>query len=334
MAKIDPTRRLNKRERVALTKRVRRIEAAADSIDHASSELRRLAAPRASSTFRLRQGYTCLASPLAPISGRAAPPVEHRPPATRLMSANGIAMRFHLLALGEAQLLCPRAGTTHRNDREIGRSAAQAPTAWSDLLGSHAADSGPGNTSMLKRDKKIRHIHAGLDRLEHNGLVYLPNRSAVTGRYEQFVLLDEESGMPQPGADPVLYRTPRLSERFFTLPMTFVTNGWVQVLEDTELAVLLMIACGAGSVDEAGIAIPGDVRNGAYGISRHAFESHRMLHRFGLITVEEVNRHEDGKAELFDAQGASLHRLNLVPQAFEWPAPATLAEKITYELSR
>jgi hypothetical protein len=55
------------------------------------------------------------------------------------------------------------------------------------------------------------------------------------------------------------------------LPQGMITNDWIDILQDTEIAFVLMMAYGLGSLrDEEGIAIPADVRLLHYGIGRDA----------------------------------------------------------------
>jgi hypothetical protein len=118
------------------------------------------------------------------------------------------------------------------------------------------------------------------------------------------------------------YRLPTRDEPVFTLPMTFITKGWIHVLEDRELLVILMVACGVGGLDLGGheVAIPGVVRVHNYGVSRDSFgASCTMLRELGLLEVEADPRHDDGRAVEFgmDDSRLSLTRLTLREEGFE-----------------
>ncbi len=282
--------------------------------------------------LRLRDGYVFQATAVPQSSSdRSLPPPNHRPPATSLISPRGSALRFHLLAIAEAQLQS-RAGQASKNRRPV-RAYSGDGVAWTDLLTSSASDAASGRTAMNVREKKVRQIISSLDRLAERGLVELPNRNKGAGKYEGFQLLDETRSHG-PGLDPIPYRTPKAKESTLSLPIDFVLQGWLHVLEDTEIAMLLMIACGRGSIDPSKVAIPAGVRLGNYGIGRDAFEAHKRLANLDLIRVEEVGRHQDGRAEDFSTEGASLHRLSLNEPGFSALAHEALSAEIDYQLSR
>jgi len=184
-------------------------------------------------------------------------------------------------------------------------------------------------------DKKFRQVQSGLQRLRDAQLVALPQRK-IGARdatiYEDFRLLDERGGREV--GEPLDYHVPKSSEPTFELPAAFINNGWVHVLEDTEISLLLMVACGLGKNPGADVAIPGEVRLLQYGISKDAFDSHFLLNRMGLLNVQEVGRHEDGRAEDYEQNGALLHRLRLMPEGFEQDALERLKSVVKYELQR
>ncbi|WP_448711920.1 hypothetical protein [Microbacterium profundi] len=118
------------------------------------------------------------------------------------------------------------------------------------------------------------------------------------------------------------------------MPGGFITHGWLHVLEDSEIALLLMVACAKeGWWDRGLLAMPPEIRLRNYGIHRDAFSAAcKTLKWFGLLTVTEMGRHEDGRAEEGVLQ---VHRLGLVPGGFEAPAVKTVAEEtLKVELSR
>lgn len=129
----------------------------------------------------------------------------------------------------------------------------------------------------------------------------------------------------------------RLHDDYFLLPPGFITNGWVHILEDSELTVLLMLYCGAGAlpvdphnnVNPGEVAISGDTRLTRYGIQRDPYSSAiRALHDFGLLTVREIGRHDDGRAE--DSQ-TQLHRLQRIDSGFDEPALPTVLRALAEE---
>lgn len=278
--------------------------------------------------LRLRPEYVFKADSVADGSDLRAPSIEDLPPASALVSPRGSAFRLHLIALAEAQLRV-RGGKHPGNSRPIRPTATEA--GWTDLLGSWAATNN-GRVLVKSEDKRLRQIQAALDTLEGRRLVELPNKDKGAGKYEGFLLLDETVSR-MPDEDPIPYTSPLSSARTVDLPMAFVTNGWVHLLEDSELSVLLMVACGYGTVDPEAVAIPSDMRVNNYGIHRARFESHRWLQKFGLIDVWEINRRADGKALDYEKEGALLNRLVLRRDGFQSDAGSTITAAIDKRLS-
>jgi hypothetical protein len=187
---------------------------------------------------------------------------------------------------------------------------------------------------MSAQDKRLRQIHSALDALAEASLVWLPHKSDGSGKYENFELL-EESGGRLPNQDQIRYRVPRKSEATFHLPDGFVLNGWMHVLEDTEIALLMMTACGLHSIERNAIAIPAFHRVQHYGVGRDAFEGHRWLDRFGVLEVVDVNRHfDDGRSIDYAEEGASLHRLTLRTDGFDQDAITTVRGAVAAQLER
>lgn len=322
--------RLAERERTSLELRRGRLAAGEKSVRVANrkfAEMRQVAPSPLAADFRLRSQYIYRDATTTNASDVRGPVPEERPHSSALVSSRGSALRFHLVALAEAQLRV-KAGKVPGNALPL-RPSRKGGTGWTDLLASWAV-SHKGAQYVRAEDKRIRQIHSALDALERRRLVELPNRANGAGKYEGFVLLDETESR-QPDEDPLLYETPgRVST--VNLPMEFITNGWVHALEDSELSVLLMIACGLGSITTEMVAIPSDVRVNNYGITRERFDSHRWLHAFGLIDVESVSRNSDGTAINFSEDGAALHRLRLRPDGFDRDAVKVATAAITRRL--
>jgi hypothetical protein len=285
------------------------------------------------SHLRLRPEFIYRTEPAPPgASDRALPAPEHRPPATRIMSPRGAALRFYLTAVAEAQARCSP-GARVPNIRQL-RPMTPDDVGWVDLLASPARASGKGQTRMGVQDKKLRQLQTALQRLAEAGLVELPQRDQPSGKYEGFQLHHE--GGNRPVGDPLPYIVPKKSEAVVNLPRGLFTNGWIHVLEDTEIAVLLMVACRRGSLpNEVDVAIPADVRLLHYGIGRDAYDAHLMLSRLGLLEVKAPGRHFDGKVQDYrDGDAPALHRLTLLPDGFEQDAVETLRKQLEYQLGR
>ncbi|ABL84144.1 MULTISPECIES: hypothetical protein [unclassified Nocardioides] len=321
----------NQRERDSLERRRTRLEQAQDSVATSVSKYVDMvdAARKRVDRIQFRTGYAYRSTAASTASDRAAPPRDERPPATRLLTPRGAALRFHILALAEGQIRT-RAGATPSNRRPL-RPDYDNKVGWTDLLASSAQWAGSGRVVMSAQDKRLRQVTSSLDLLEASGLVRLPRKTRAKGKYEEFELLDETTSR-KPPEEPLPYTVPKRSESVFSLPVEFVTRGWVHVLEDSEIAVLLMTASGVGSIDPAHVAIPARVRLQHYGIGPDAFEAHRWLERFGLIDVFEVGRNSDGTAENFAEEGAMLHRLAMKKDGFEADAPTTVRGAIEKRL--
>jgi hypothetical protein len=334
---IDLLRLPNDHQVSAMTTRRSRLAKMVQSIQQAQDAFGTLTVSRSTSTppLRIRWGFVYREDP-APSSGsdRNVPSREHRPPATRISSSRGAALRLELIALAAAQARY-RAGARPSNQLPLRPKASAAqPIGWVDLLASSAEARGKGRTRMGVLDKKLRNVQGALQTLEAAQLVELPYAGSAAGMYEYFQLLDER-GSRMVGA-PLRYEVPMAREaRVFQLPAAFVTEGWVHVLEDSEITLLLMVACGLGrNPGEENVAIAADIRLLHYGISRDAFGAHVMLSKLGLLDVEEVGRHDSGKAVDYKTDGAKLHRLRLLPAGFQQPALPTLTAAIENELNR
>ncbi len=187
------------------------------------------------------------------------------------------------------------------------------------------------------RDLKGRSVRSALDSLFDAGLVELPGAPGRRGRHEGFTLLHEAGRQYKNDPHPYVVPLEKDSD-FFQLPAGFISQGWIHVLEDSEITLLLMVACGKKSlppsvesdINPREIAIPADIRLCHYGIHRDPFSAARKtLSWFGLLKVREVNRHDDGRAEGGDAR---LHRLELVPDGFDTDALTTVRTVLEEQL--
>ncbi|MFQ3559562.1 hypothetical protein QZN11_22555 [Streptomyces gramineus] len=211
---------------------------------------------------------------------------------------------------------------------------------WVDLFATPAVRGGGEKTYASIRDKKARQLQHALGRLSGDGvqLVHLPNRSKPVGKYEGFLLLHER-GAPFGGGDNedrYTVPTPTSEDRLLRLPEGLFLNGWIHLLEDSELAFLLMLAMlHARSGDQQNVFVKSDVRLLHFGLGKDAYEAHRMLSRFGLVHVEEdPNRHfEGGRVSGFnEGHRPQLHRFRLVREGFEQTAITTVRAAIERRL--
>lgn len=297
----------------------------------------RLAEPNNFGRLRIRTSFVHRPTPppgWQVTSDRNAPPRELRPSATRIMSS-GPALRFYLAALVDAQIRY-RHGARPDNPRPI-RTEKPGATSWIDSVASASVTTGPTTAQrMTARTKKERHLQGALRRLETAGLVELPKMNSKI-QYDGFTLLNEWGARDD--ADPELldYRVPIAAEPCVELPATFISNGWIHVLEDSEIAVLLMVACGLHNLpNEPMVAIPGDDRLAHYGLSRTAYMANRMLAWLGLLQVVPVDRWMDGtRAEGYETpEDARLHRMAVMEEGFNENPVETLTAQLKHQLSR
>lgn len=326
----------NDRERARFRKRLDRLSASLVSVTQATTSMRTLASASGITAVRVRYEFVDTGVPESTRrrgdpSDRRLPDDADRPPATRIMSPRGAALRVFLAALFEAQAR-PR-GQHPGNQRPLAGTDAGV-ISWIDLLASDAKPSGTGKNHMSVTAKKIRQMESALGRLASEQLVELTGQGQPgTGKYEKFELR-HEGGRSAHGPN-LAYQVPAPREPIFPVPVTLFTRGWIHVLEDTELTFLLMMA--AVHHETGGqFRIPAETRLLRFGIGRDAYEAHTMLSRLGLVTVtQDPRRHPDGKVKDFDSGEQPLpHVLGFVPGGLEHNALGTLSAEIRYQLSR
>ncbi|WP_131103456.1 hypothetical protein [Ornithinimicrobium sufpigmenti] len=297
-------------------RRHRRLQQIGEAQIEAATE--RLNSIRSPTPLQVRTGFVYRPHDPAAVdySDRRVPPPTERPPATRLLSPRGSALRLELIALGVAQRR--KAGSEFKNDLPLAPGYTHGGSAaWAQLITTPAQYAGAGNVRATPLTKRRRSLTDALDVLANAGLVDYPRTGDDRGRREGFLLLDERATSP---TDRLTYRVPTSKESTVLVPPGFLHKGWVHVLEDSEIALLLMVMCGLGKLpdSEGWVAIPAGERLLNYGLSRDAFSAaHPVLREMGLLEVQSVGRHSDGRVIDFRSEGPSLHRLKLVPEAFE-----------------
>jgi hypothetical protein len=265
-------------------------------------------------------------------SDRKLPPREDRPSATRIMSSRGAALRFYLTAIAEAQI---RLEPGKKVDNPIPiRRDTEDTVSWVDLIASSTAARSGSVLDIHARDKKQRMIHTALNTLESAELVQMLKPPGARNRYDEFVLLNEVGARRK--ADPLQYAVPTAADNPVALPAELITAGWLHLLEDSEIATLMMVACKTGTVVNDGrCAIPGDVRIRHYGLGRDAFEAHRMLRWLGLVDVQSFGRWDDGThVDDYGNEEAMLFRITLKPDGFKADPAERLQQALDKQLGR
>ncbi|WP_264797254.1 hypothetical protein [Arthrobacter mangrovi] len=200
---------------------------------------------------------------------------------------------------------------------------------WTDLVATDAVRAGNGLTTLEAKDKRARSVRASFKSLERANLIRFARSEGKRGDFENYDLLDERGS----SGEQQLYKVPGLKEPLTTLPSGFVLNSWIHVLEDSELALLLMIACGIGSLPGPFVSIPAETRLLHYGIGRDPYSrARKTLELFGLLNVEEVKRHRDGKTE--GGENHFLHKFQLRREGFDEEALPTVIAILKEQLAR
>jgi hypothetical protein len=239
------------------------------------------------------------------------------------VSPRGIALRLYLTALYIAQ--SRPSGVMPGNKLPL--ADTDAPVSWTDLIAT-AAERHSGRVYSGQREKKLRQIHDALRRLSSPGLqlVRLPNfQRAPIGRYEGFLLM-HEGGTPIGGGDNQLYTVPAAQSPTMYLPGGLFLNGWIHVLEDSELAFLLMLACLRSRFDKMPVFATSEVRLLQFGLGRDAYESHRLLSHLGIVRVHpgpHPGRRFGKAGRYLKSDPPKLHRFELLNNGFEEPAIPT-----------
>ncbi|RBP62928.1 hypothetical protein DFO66_11232 [Brevibacterium sanguinis] len=308
----------SKRELQAWRKRSRSFAEISDSAARVTQILNGINVPR-SEPLVLRRGFSYSETPIAEYAGddRKTPPREVRPPATRLMNGQGPALRLVLTAISLAQAQDRRPGTTFRNRWPVFPDSPRE-YGWCDFIASPATTtSNQTKHYITDRRKRKGQVNRALKTIQNAKLIQLP--SDKSGRFQ---LLDETAGASRPHAELMPYSIPSKSEPTLVLPEGFIANGWLHILRDSEIALILMLSCGEGKLegeDPGLIAIPSDTRLRHYGLGRESFSAaHPILRALGLLKQSGQPRNSAGRIVGFDPEDThQLHRLQLIPEGFK-----------------
>jgi hypothetical protein len=316
-------------EPVKLDRRLDRLAKIEDQVDEARESFDRIRSPR---NLRIRTEFAMRSEPAVPsgdLADRLLPPRSERPPATRLVSPRGIALRLYLTALFVAQSRRP--GAVPGNKLPL--ADTDAPVSWIDLMAT-TSQRHTGRFYYGQREKKLRQVHDALRRLSRPEvqLVRLPNlQRTATGKYEGFLLM-HEGGAPPGGHDNQPYTVPSAESRTMWLPDGLFLNGWIHVLEDSELAFVLMLACLRSRSGKMPVFATGEVRLLQFGLGRDAYESHRILSQLGLVAVQpgpHPGRRLGKAGRYLKSDPPKPHRFELLNDGFEEPALPTTRQVLT-----
>lgn len=164
----------------------------------------------------------------------------------------------------------------------------------------------------------------------------MPKDSSDRRSYDQLELLSETGNgasykVPDPAKDP----------NYLPIPKSFFTNLWVFGLTDIEIATYLMLAWLRRRFPsrhlEEGVYVTDETRSKVFGLTRTAYRSHTMLHRFRLIDrqPDPDRNYMTGRVTSFKTKyekGRGSVRpwsFKLNDQALEQPALDTIHQVLT-----
>lgn len=253
-------------------------------------------------------------------------PERRAAPMSRLITSRGIALRFYLLAIFEAQCR-PGTGNPWTNTRPL-----SGRTGWSDLIAIDAAYSRPVKT-YLRGTKQNRDLDSSLDRQikgalrtleqpEEQALVVVPRKANGRHRdYGSFLLMDESGRGKVP--TPNYYTVPTPGRGVIDIPYQFFLHGWIQVLYPSEIATWLTLrflrSLFPHSHDESGVFLYGQTREENFHLHRDTYEDGcRNLLEFGLIRYAQPMRPTaEGASERVDMVRLFMTATAHLPEADE-----------------
>lgn len=213
---------------------------------------------------------------------------RHKPPMATIVRSRGIALRLELTLLFLAQTMAKH---PHRVPLPV--ESDPENTASIGLVDLFATGTRIAERSKLRRSRqtmRAMQVQNGLNLLAKTGLE-LVTLSEGPGRagYEKIVL-NYESGRPEL-KDVSRYTVPSPSSKSVSIPIEFFTNGWIQVLTDSEIANWLAWRDFADMRDPAKVAsdpmiMGGGARMATYDLTRDAWDTHLMLGRVGLLNAD------------------------------------------------
>lgn len=270
----------------------------------------------------------------APWSGAASdsrlPPVTERPPAARLLSPRGLALRLYLTGLFVAACTT-RKGAPFDNTYPL-RSERLGPPGWADMVAAPTRQSpAAANRQATPLDNRIRQLKSALDTLASDE-VRLAAIGAGRGKYERFRLNDEGGSEGLPNDRP--YTVPRSADAALEVPAGFFLNGWHHALTGSEILAYLALhdlrRLDPAGHDAAGGRLTGGARIRHYGLSKDTYEGFAALCAYGLAEAEaDPNRREDGTFEGFNTGSRPMpNRYRLMDEGTRRPAVETVAAVI------
>ncbi|MFD8782573.1 hypothetical protein [Kitasatospora sp. NPDC059599] len=252
--------------------------------------------------IRIRRAYYRHDDPMSVKDERRGLPHDLQPPAARLITPKGVALKLHLMMIFATQCQVAPMGKYRPIPLD-----GDGGLSWRRLV-TAPSTSGTGARSNTADANKRRQLTRALDALAPDApgekrLVDLPGQAKSASRYENIQLLKEDGSSN--AAETVHHRVPGAKRDYIEVPVAFFTQGWVQVLTSTEIVAYLMWLDVSAFPLHDEPYYSGVERAGHFGLNRDAYETHNPLGAFHLVNVERPEgRHDDGKYEGYGS-GAS-----------------------------
>lgn len=284
---------------------------------------------RAPASIQLRRDFLARRAWI-PVAGDRDKTARSKPALATLVARRGLGLRLELTLLFLLQC-------HHRSTQRIPLPLLPdlEDPASLGLISLFATGNRPRKGSKYKRGvTKMRtaQVTGALDTLQELRLAELHKTPEDQNDYSQ-VWLNVEFGPLS--VDHQRYRPPTATTPVVSIPIEFFTQGWIQVLTDSEIAnwlmwrdVGLMRTPAATTADD--LFIDADLRLGTYDLTRDTWDTHLMLGQLGLVNARQGDLHlgqtSDGEdnyrrePHVFDLDDAPLKRpaLPAVKTAVEW----------------
>ncbi|MFI2620544.1 hypothetical protein [Streptomyces sp. NPDC018584] len=220
------------------------------------------------------------------------------PPVTRLLQPRGIALRFYLIAVFEAQ--CRLAsGESWTGERPLRGPQGPNGFGWTNFVavdGAYSSKTGEylGDTKNNRHQEtcRLRQLQGALRTLEdidaagHRALVQVPRKGGRIRDYGGFQLMNERGcGSLH---EPQLYTVPTRRDEVIGVPVDFFLHGWVHVLTAAEMITWLALRRLSQSYPHShaqkGVYLYAKRREGEFALLRDSYEdSCNTLLSLGLI---------------------------------------------------
>ena len=213
---------------------------------------------------------------------------RQKPPIATLIRPRGVALRLELALLFLAQSAqhasarVPLQVSAHQGDDDALGLINLFATAPQHRAGSNYARPRPA--------MRARQVENALEVLAsgQQQLVELGARIRRGPGYE-VLWLNRETGVPA-AKDVSRYTRPKPHDAVISIPIEFFTNGWIQVLTDSEIWNWLVWRHRGNMSDSSrtsatGLRLDAGERLGWYDLTRDAWDTHQLLGSVGLLTA-------------------------------------------------